>query len=188
MTFGTVVLAIMLGLDVFAGGLSLGVNGLERARWPRTALLFAALTFLMVTLGVLFGRLLDDSFGRHASYIAGAVLLVVGLRAVSDKMWGENDHDQDLILLEPMDILLTGIMVCMDKLAVGVTLAFIDVAITPLIAFLIVQSFIVTIAGLLLGSRLGARVGEVAAILAGLIFAGLGLLIIIQTAMDRSYV
>ena len=188
MTFGMVALAIMLGLDVFAGGLSLGVNGLERPRWARTALLFASLTFLMTSLGVLFGRLLDDSLGRHASYIAGAVLLVVGLRAIADKMWGEKDHDQDLILLEPMDILLTGVMVCMDKLAIGVTLAFVDVSITPLIAYLVVQSFIVTLLGLLLGDRLGARIGEAAAVLAGLIFAGLGLLIIIQTAADRSYV
>lgn len=188
MTFGMVVLALTLGLDVFAGGLSLGVNGLERRRWARTALLFATLTFLMMSLGVLFGRLLDDSFGRKASYIAGAVLLVVGLRAVADKMWGETDHDQDLVLLEPMDILLTGVMVCMDKLAIGVTLAFVDVSITPLIAYLVVQSFVVTMLGLVLGDRLGVKIGEAAAVLAGLIFAVLGLLIILQTAMDRSYI
>ncbi len=91
MTIGMVLVAVAMGIDVFAGGLSLGVSGLDRRRWARTSAMFAAIAFLMTSLGVLFGQLLGDELGDHASYIAGAALLVIGLRALADAYFCEID-------------------------------------------------------------------------------------------------
>ncbi len=187
MTLGMLLLAISMGLDVFAGGLSLGVGGLERTGWARTALIFGAIAFLMTSLGVLFGRLLGDRLGDHASYIAGAVLLIVGFRALADGLLGERDEEVIARSFDVTAIVLVGVVVCIDKLAVGLTIAFIDASATPLIAWIVVISFVATMLGLSLGQRLGAHAEHLAEIAAGALFVFLGLLIIYQTAVGESY-
>ena len=44
MTWGMFVLAVVLALDIFAGAISLGLQGLPRRQWARTAMLFATTT------------------------------------------------------------------------------------------------------------------------------------------------
>jgi manganese efflux pump family protein len=188
LTLGTLLLAITMGMDVFAGGLALGVNGLQKSRWATTAAIFAFLTFLLTTLGVLFGRLLDDRMGTHAAYIAGAVLIVVGLEAIVDTVLSKKDPGDFLENIELNDIIKTGIMVTLDKLAVGISLAFVDVPLTGLVAYLIVQSFVVTLLGLMLGKKLGASIGKAAKVLAGGIFVVLGLLIILDAHGSHNYI
>jgi putative Mn2+ efflux pump MntP len=188
MTFGMVVLAVSMGIDVFAGGLSLGVGGLERQRWGRTAALFATIAFLMTSLGVLFGQLLGDQLGSHASYIAGAVLLIVGFRALADALLGEKDDEAAAKVFGNMTVIMTGVMVCIDKLAIGFSMAFLDVSITGLIAWIVVISFVATMAGLVLGQRLGVHAEHIAELVAGALFILLGLAIVYQTAVGESYV
>lgn len=184
MSFGTVLLVLTLGLDVLAGGLALGVVGLERSRWNRTALVFAVLTLVLLTFGVILGRLLDESLGNKAAYIAGGALILFGVRALLEALRGGHEHPDVSESLEPKAVLITGLMVNMDKLAVGVSLAFVDVALVPLIGYVSIQSFGATLLGLVLGKRLGAKAGETAAVLAGVIFVVLGAVIIYQTATD----
>jgi putative Mn2+ efflux pump MntP len=180
-------LAITMGIDVFAGGLSLGVGGLERERWGRTAAMFAAIAFVMTALGVLFGRLLGEELGNHASYIAGAVLLVVGMRALADALLGEKDDEAAAQVFGARAVILTGVMVCIDKLAIGFSMAFLDVSIPGLIAWIVVLSFVTTFAGLALGKRLGVHAEHIAELVAGALFIALGIAIIYQTASGDSY-
>jgi putative Mn2+ efflux pump MntP len=184
MTVGMVLLAITLGLDVFAGGLALGVNGLERSRWARTALVFALLTLLLLSLGLGLGRLLDESLGNRAAYIAGTALILFGLRAAAEAFQRGHDHPDVTDSLGPRAVLTTGVMVNLDKLAVGVSLAFVERSLGLLIAYVTVQAYVATLLGLVLGKRMGAKAGETAAVAAGLIFVVLGAAIIYQTATD----
>jgi len=187
MPIGMVIVAVALGVDVFAGGLSLGVGGLERRRWGRTAAMFAAIAFVMTALGVLFGRLLGDELGEHASYIAGAVLLIVGFRALADAYFGERDDEAAARVFGEMTVIMTGIMVCIDKLAIGFSLAFLDVSIPGLIAWIVVISFVATLLGLSLGQRLGVHGEHIAEYVAGVLFVLLGMVVIVQTATGDSY-
>jgi putative Mn2+ efflux pump MntP len=187
MTFATLALLITLGLDVFAGGLKLGVGGLDRTRWARAALVFAFLAFLMTTLGALFGRLLDGNLGNRTSYIAGAVLIVVGLYALAEIFFGDDQDETPEKAVSTSKLILTGIVVCLDKFAVGVALSFIDVSIPSTIAFLVIQSFFVTLFGISLGKRLGANAGDIAKVVAGLIFVVLGSVVVYQTYTNQNY-
>lgn len=82
MTWSMVLLALALALDIFDGGISLGLQGLPRAQWARSAALFATVAFFMLVAGVLLGRSLGDRLGSHATYFAGVLLLLVGLQAM----------------------------------------------------------------------------------------------------------
>ncbi len=83
---------------------------------------------------------------------------------------------------------MTGIMVCIDKLAIGFSMAFLDVSLPGLIAWIVVISFAATFLGLSLGDRLGVHGEHIAEYVAGALFVLLGLAIILQTATGDKYV
>jgi putative Mn2+ efflux pump MntP len=88
MSIWVILLAISLGLDVFAGGLALGIANLPRPQWMWTAVVFAFAGVVLLTIGVVVGRLLNDNHGHFASYLAGAALLIIGLRGVISAFFG----------------------------------------------------------------------------------------------------
>jgi putative Mn2+ efflux pump MntP len=182
MTWGMMVLAFVLALDIFAGAISLGLQGLPRVQWARTAALFAIVAFLMLVAGVLLGRSLGDHLGSHATYFAGALLLLVGLRAVFEAVQEHEIEDLGTITSYSFKALIgISLVICMDKLAAGLSLAASEESLTGFMAYLLVQTFLVTMAGFWLGRRAGAKVESVAELIAGGIFVVLGLLIIYQT-------
>jgi putative Mn2+ efflux pump MntP len=67
-----------------------------------------------------------------------------------------------------------------------VALAVVDVSLAPVLVYLAVQGFVATFAGLLLGQRLGSRLGDAAHLVAGGVFVVLGAIILYQTAASRS--
>src|SRR4051794_6092698 len=174
MSIREVLFAISMGLDVFAGGLGLGIANLPRSRWIRTALIFSILGLVMLGIGVLLGRLLSDNFGHFASYVAGVALMVIGLRGTLSSGADAHAEKVDELPSSTSSIVMTGIAVSMDKLAIGVTLAVSDVAVVPLAAYLAVQGFILTLLGLYLGKRIGSRLGDAAHLLSGIVFILLG--------------
>ena len=74
----TAIIFISLGLDTLAVSLGLGLSGLPRNRWVRVGLTFALCEGLMPVIGLLIGRWLGASLGAIATYIAAAILIVIG--------------------------------------------------------------------------------------------------------------
>ena len=182
MTAGMLVLAAVLALDILAGAISLGLQGLPKAQWARTASLFAVMALLMLVAGVLLGRTLGDHLGSHANYFAGALLLVVGVRAVFEAVQEHEIEDLGPMMNFAFKSLLgIAFVICMDKFAAGLSLAASDESLTGFMAWLTVQTFIVTMAGLWFGKKVGARVESIAELLAGVIFVLLGAVLIYQT-------
>jgi putative Mn2+ efflux pump MntP len=182
MTIGVILVAVSAGLDVFAGGLSLGIAHLPRERWPWTAAAFSAIGVTLLAAGLLLGRLLSDNLGDFASYVAGAVLLLIGLRTLRGLFWQGSDHQQEAVPLNSRAILLTGVAVSFDKLAIGLALAVADFSISLALTYAALISFVSTLMGLSLGARLGSRLGAPAHAVGGLVFVVLGVVIIYKTA------
>ena len=182
MSWGMFALAFVLGLDLFAGGTSLGLQGLPRRQWAQAAALFAIVAFLMLVAGVLLGRTLGDELGSHATYFAGVLLLLVGVRALLEVV----QHDETDESSVPTAFTLTSLMgialvICMDKFAAGLSLAASDQSLTGFMAYLMAQTFLVSVLGFWLGTKVGAKLGSAAELIAGGIFVVLGLFIIYQT-------
>jgi putative Mn2+ efflux pump MntP len=171
-----VIVVVALGLDVFAGGLALGLDGLPRARWVRTGLYFAVAAGLMTLAGVLAGRWLGDALGDLATYLAGGLLLLLAARAIG-KGW-PGRHGGPAAPEEPPGlarVALTGLAVTLDKLAVGLSLGATGQRAGPLLALLVGLCFLFTLLGLALGERVGGRLGGAADLLAGAVFGAIGL-------------
>src|SRR5262245_55642388 len=174
MSSGVILLLLAMALDVFAGGLALGIAGLPRSRWVSTAVVFAIFGVTLLAAGVLLERLLDDSLGTIAKYLAGGLLIAIGVHAIGDVWRGGYVDEGPKRSLEPRAVVMTGLIVSVDKLAVGIAMAVVDVRLGPVLVYLAVQGFAATWIGLTLGTRLGERLGDAAHLTAGIVFALLG--------------
>ncbi|HEU0116771.1 MAG TPA: manganese efflux pump [Thermomicrobiales bacterium] len=175
-------IVIPLGIDLFAAGLVFGLSGLPRERWMGTSLLFAVIGAGLLGLGALLGQALSGAAGAVAAYVAGIALLAIGLKTLAQGIKEGRAGERKATPLDAGKVTTTGIVVAVDKFAVGLSLAILAAPVGPLIIFVAVQSFAVTLLGLTLGRRLGGRVEGAAEIIGGLVFAGLGLLVLIKTA------
>src|SRR3954453_5039299 len=170
----TLLLFLSLGLDAFAVAVGLGLAGLPRERWVRICLTFAAFEGLMPIVGLLVGQGLSETLGAVADYLAAGLLVGVGPLTSREALSGDDDEIPEAAELQGMKLVLTGLSVSLDELAVGFSLGVLDVPVGPALAYVAVQAFAVTFLGLWLGRRVGARLGNRAELAAGIVLVVLG--------------
>lgn len=166
-------LALPLALDVFAAGLVFGLAGLARSRWLTTAAGFAAIGGALVAAGMLLGEALEGATGKVALYVAGIVLLAIGLRGIKHGL--PTEGIKPIPVLTNRKIAMTMVAVAVDKLAVGLSFAVLEAPFVLLTGIVAGQAFVAVLIGLWLGKRFGARAGDFAELVAGVVFSLLGL-------------
>ncbi len=126
----------------------------------------------MPILGWMAGGAVTGLVGSYANWIAGVILMVIGVRLIWEQLnpeereWkGDPTRGASLLVL----MFATSI----DALAAGVTLALVgtDILYPTLIIGIVAASM--TIVGLVFGRTLGTRFSKVAAVFGGLILIGL---------------
>ncbi len=180
-------LFLSLGLDTLAVALGLGLGGLPRSRWLRVGLTFAFFEGLMPVAGLLLGHGLGRLLGHVAGYAAAVLLIVVGALAIREALAGDDDEDQDekALAVEGRALLLTGLSVSLDELAVGFSLGVLKVPLGPALAYIAVQAFALTFVGLALGNRWGGRLGDRAELVSGVVLTLLGVALLVGEATGR---
>ncbi len=175
----TAIIFLSLGLDTLAVSLGLGLSGLPRNRWLRVGLTFALFEGLMPVIGLLIGQRLGTALGAIATYVAAAILVVIGGLEIREAIVDDDDDDEGIDLNPTAEkkrpLLLVGLSVSLDELAVGFALGVLHVPLGPALAYIAIQAFALTFVGLLIGRRLGKRLGERAELAAGVVLALLGL-------------
>lgn len=179
-----IVLFASLGLDTFAVSLGLGVRGLPRNRWWRIGLVFALFEGLSPVVGLVLGQHLSGWLGQIAAYAAGGILVVLGALEIREALQDDDEQGPDPLKDGNMRaILLTGLSVSIDELAIGFALGVLRVPIGLALVYIAVQAFALTFLGLWLGSHVGRKLGERAELAAGSLLLLLGLALIIAQAI-----
>ena len=200
----TLVLFASLGLDTLAVALTLGVAGLPRTQWAQVGLTFALFEGLMPVVGLLVGQHLSGVLGEIATYLAAVILIVVGGLEVREALAEDTAEEGQAApamratgprhpgLAPKSDgglpgntwraTIFRGLSVSLDELAIGFSLGVLGVPAGPALTYVAVQAFGLTFLGLWLGRRLGARIGERAELVAGVLLVLLGFALVISEA------
>lgn len=167
------VLAVGLSMDAFAvsvcKGLSLGkIHGKHMCiagAW------FGGFQALMPLLGYFLGKFFTDTIVEYDHWIAFILLAVIGGKMVREA-FGEEEHMDSSMSVSSM--LLLAVATSIDALAVGVTFAFLRVAIVPAVSFIGGVTFVCSAAGVKIGSLFGMRYKAKAEIFGGVILILIG--------------
>ncbi len=178
--FAIAVLAVSMSVDAFAVSVGRGA-ALGRPRFSealRTGVVFGAVEALTPVIGWAAGVAASGIVEAVDHWIAFALLAGVGLHMLYAAMGAHADAKPSGRSLTVL--LATAIGTSLDAMAVGVSLAFLDVNIIVIAAAVGLTTFLMSSGGLLVGRLIGERFGRVAEATAGVALCGLGLHILVQ--------
>ena len=162
------VVAVSLGLDVFAVGIGVGMRGAPRAVKARIGTAFASAEVIMNLIGAGLGRLAGQILGNVAGYIGFAALIGVGAYMVFEAV-REAEENVPLDMSKGWGLFIASLSISLDSLGIGFSILYIGVPLAVSLACIGVVAVASTTAGLTLGRVLGARAEASAATWAGII-------------------
>lgn len=175
-----VALVIPLGLDTFAVAAALGMLGSSpKVRW-RLATLFTTFEAVMPLVGLAIGAPLGHAIGHAADYLAIGVLFAFGIYTLLGSEEREERTLSQLADVRGPGVLLLGLSVSLDELAIGFTLGLLRLPVPLVIALIAVQAFILSQLGLRLGHRLSERMRETAERTSGLALTALAVVLLAE--------
>jgi putative Mn2+ efflux pump MntP len=176
-------IAIGLAMDTFAvaiaTSISLGrVSGRQLFRFSWHFGLFQA---IMPVLGWTLGQTVAVYISAIDHWFAFALLTYVGGKAI----WaafkeGPETHAPKSDPTRGASLIMLSLATSIDAFAVGLSFAFLDMAIWYPAVIIGAVTGLITLSGMLLGSKLGSKLGKHVEILGGLILIGIGLKILLE--------
>lgn len=143
---------------------------------------FGGFQALMPTVGYLLGVNFKKYITAIDHWIAFVLLALIGFNMIREAL--ENDDEGADPSFSAKSMLLLAIATSIDALAIGITFAFLDVNIVAAVLFIGVCTFVISAAGVKIGSVFGTRFKSKAEIAGGAILIILGLRILIEHLMN----
>ncbi len=175
-------IAVALAMDAFAVALSAGVilDPITRRQLFRLGFHFGLFQGGMPIIGWLAGIGLKQFVTHFASWIAFCLLVFVGGKMIYEAVTDHEDAKEKRDPTRGMSLVILSIATSIDALAVGFSLSMLGVTIWAPAIIIGVITTILTVAGMLLGRKIGTIWGGRVEILGGLVLVGIGLKIILQ--------
>ncbi len=173
------ILAIGLSMDAFAVSVCKGLS-LGRINWKHMCLAgawFGGFQFLMPTLGYYLGNFFTEIITSYNYWVAFILLTLIGANMIKESL--EKEACPDANMAVPAMFALA-VATSIDALAVGVTFAFMDVAIVPAALSIGCVTFCCSAVGVKTGSLFGLKYKTKAERLGGLVLILLGLKILLE--------
>ncbi|MGN0518995.1 MAG: manganese efflux pump MntP family protein [Acutalibacteraceae bacterium] len=174
-----------LAMDAFSVSMA---NGLKEPKMGRTKMcviagVFAGFQIIMPLIGWICIHTVATAFESFQKFIPWIALLLLGYiggKMLIEGFKGSGDDGEDTAAVGFTALLIQGVATSIDALSVGFTIADYD-WFTALIEALIIGivTFILCIAGLIIGKKFGTKLANKASILGGFILIGIGLEIFI---------
>jgi len=171
--------AVSLGLSNFAASVGIGVAGLDGRTRLRVGLVFGAFETAMPVIGLLLGHGLAGALGHAAHWIGAGLLIATGLYALIQAWPGREPGDSAAGPAGQATgrLLVTGLALSIDNLAVGFALGAYRVSITVAAIVIGAVSVALSLLGLEIGARIGTRAGDRGEIIGGVVLIGVGIAI-----------
>ena len=174
------ILAVGLSMDAFAVSVCKGL-AMEHATWRRAVvpgLWFGAFQGLMPLLGWLLGSRFAQYITAVDHWIAFALLVILGVNMLREARSADDGAADASLGVRTM--LALAVATSIDALAVGITFAFLEVAIVPAVCFIACVTFVISTLGVKVGALFGDRFQAKAEALGGIILIVLGVKILLE--------
>ena len=176
-------IGVGLSADAFSVSVCKGLNmrKLNIGHGYIIALFFGAFQAIMPLIGYLLGTSFSSYIEAFDHWIAFVLLAFIGgkmvIEAIREKE-GEEEEKTDSLKLGELVVL--AIATSIDALAVGITFAFLNVNIFFAILIIGITTFALSLGGVILGNRFGAKYKSKAEIAGGIILILIGVKILLE--------
>ncbi|MBP8714786.1 MAG: manganese efflux pump [Lachnospiraceae bacterium] len=171
-------IGISLSMDAFAVSIckGLSVKELKKKHMLICGAYFGGFQALMPLAGFLLGQTFASFVADIDHWIAFILLAVIGINMIRESR-GAAEKLTDSFTFRSM--LPLAIATSIDALAVGVTFAFLNVAIIPAILIIGITTFVLSAIGVRIGSVFGSKYRSVSEMIGGIVLILMGLKILL---------
>ena len=177
-----IVLAIGVSMDAFAVSIAKGL-AMQRLRprhYTSVAMWFGGFQALMPLLGYFVGARFASVVNSYDHWIAFGLLALIGGKMLYDTLFGGDDEEGESADFRFKTMFVMAVATSIDALAVGISLAFLQVNIWLSIAIIGLTTGSFSALGLRLGNIFGSRYKRPAEITGGVMLVLIGLKILIE--------
>ncbi|MGI6013568.1 MAG: manganese efflux pump MntP family protein [Oscillospiraceae bacterium] len=182
-----VLIGVSLAMDAFAISLTYGLT-IREFRLRHALYLsayFAVFQFLMPLIGCFLAGTVSDYISKLGPYISFFLLAFIGGKMLVEALHGESEEgdtcgESITAKMHPKRLIALAVATSIDALAVGVSFAFMDVALLPSCLIIGGVTFVICVGGGMLGRYIPWLTGKRAEIFGGLILIGIGIKLLIE--------
>lgn len=184
--FNSALLGVGLAMDAFSVSLANGLNEplMKKGRMSLIAGVYAFFQFAMPMIGWICVHTIVRYFGafeRFIPWIALVLLLYIGGSMLIEGIKNKDSADETVKKLGFGTLIVQGVATSIDALSVGFTIADYGLFMAFIASMIIAAvTFVICIAGLLIGKKVGTKLAGKASILGGIILIAIGLEIFIK--------
>ncbi|MBU4263250.1 MAG: manganese efflux pump MntP family protein [Proteobacteria bacterium] len=174
-------IALALAMDAFAVALAAGValHPVSKRQLFRLGFHFGLFQGLMPIIGWLAGLGVQGLISAYDHWLAFGLLSFVGGKMIFEA-FQDDEEKQKTDPTKGATMVMLSIATSIDALAVGLSLAVIGVNIWTPALVIAVTAATLTVAGMLLGGKIGMIWGKRVEVLGGLLLIGIGLKILVD--------
>lgn len=183
-------IGISLSMDAFAVAVCRGLRMKNKINWRQMliiALFFGGFQALMPLIGWALGSQLEQYITAIDHWITFALLLFIGGKMILDVIReskedkpSDNPDGEEEDRLDIKELFLLAVATSIDALAMGITFAFMNVNIWSTISIIGSTTFVISLAGVLIGHRFGTRFQSRATLAGGIILILIGVKILLE--------
>ncbi|NCC36355.1 MAG: manganese efflux pump [Chloroflexia bacterium] len=184
MTFAELVFtAVALSMDAFAVSTCKGLN-MRNLNWRQAlviGLFFGGFQALMPLAGWFLGKQFEAFITSVDHWLVFALLALIGGKMIFDSLKNEAEDGcpaKDKLNLK--ELVGLSFATSIDALAVGISLAFLNVRILPSVACIGITTCLLSVAGVAIGQRFGAKYQSKATLFGGVVLVLIGLRILLE--------
>lgn len=178
-------IGVGLSMDAFAVSVCKGL-GMHRVNYAHAlviALFFGVFQGLMPVIGWLVGSAFAAYVTAVDHWIAFALLAFVGGKMLWDAFHDEGKEEDDETSMQKLDLrelFMLAIATSIDALAVGISFSFLQIDIAAAALIIGCTTFVLSLVGVVVGNRFGARFEKPSQIAGGIVLIAIGLKILLE--------
>ena len=183
----SILLGAGLAMDAFSVSLTNGLNEsrMKKSRMCFIAGIYAFFQFAMPMIGwVCIHTIVElfSKFDKLIPWIALVLLVYIGGKMIWESFHGESETDNEKTKKLTFSVLMIqGIATSIDALSVGFTIADYGLLMAFTASLIIAAvTFLICMAGLVVGKKAGAHLGSKATLFGGIILVGIGIEIFVK--------